>query len=237
MFTSVQNAFRAFSEKFEGSIPYMYLDVKGLVTTGIGNLVDPAGLALALPFRFKNKPGIATPGAPAMASQIAAEWQRLKSDPSLGEKGARACGPLTDLELSDDAISSLVLSRLTSNETLLKEQPWFQDFEAWPADAQLGLLSMAWAMGPAEPGRFPKFRAACRSLDFSTAAAECKISVAGIGGSLIARNEANFTLFSNAAIVLGGAALGAYQPSVLYYPQALQEAGGVSAPPPTNGSE
>ena len=31
MFPSVQSFFRAFNEPFEGAIPYMYLDVKGLV--------------------------------------------------------------------------------------------------------------------------------------------------------------------------------------------------------------
>src|SRR5713226_1332348 len=81
MFTSVQTAFRAFSEQFEGCVPHMYLDIKGLVTVGVGNLVDPVGLAQALPFRFKNKPGIASPGAPATADQIAAEWQKLKNNP------------------------------------------------------------------------------------------------------------------------------------------------------------
>jgi hypothetical protein len=61
------------------------------------------------------------------------------------------------LELSDDAIDSLIIDRLTKNESFLKRQPWFQDFDTWPADAQLGLLSMAWAMGPAAPGNFPSF--------------------------------------------------------------------------------
>ena len=73
---------------------------------------------------------------------------------------------------------------------------------------------MAWAMGPAGPGAFPTFRAACQKLDFKTAAAECKMNEAGNPG-LVPRNQANVTLFSNAAIVLAGAAQSSFQSSQL----------------------
>jgi hypothetical protein len=236
MLPSVQSNFRAFNTKFEGCVPYMYLDIKGLVTVAVGNLVDPVELAQALPFRFKDKPGVASPGSPATPDQIAAEWQILKNDPSLATRGFKACGPITQLELGDDSIDSLIGDRLTGNESVLKRQQWFQDFDTWPADAQLGLLSMAWAMGPAGPGGFPHFRAACESLDFNAAAAECRMNEAGNPG-LIPRNQANFTLFSNAAIVLAGEAQGGFQRSILYYPRVLTAAdiGQVSSTPGTTG--
>ena len=220
MFPAVQSGFPTFSTKFEGRVPYMYLDVLGLVTVGVGNLVDPVLAAQALPFRFKNRPGIAAPGSAATADQIAAEWQALKNDPSLKTRGYKACEPITQLELSDDAIDSLIIDRLTKNESFLKRQPWFQDFDIWPADAQLGLLSMAWAMGPAGPGNFPSFRAACQRLDFNTAAAQCKMNEAGNPG-VVPRNQANITLFSNAAIVVASAAQGGLQRANLHYPQVL----------------
>lgn len=223
MLPSVQACFRTFNTKFEGCIPFMYLDIKGLVTVAVGNLVDPVALAQALPFRFKNAPGIAAPGSPATPDQIAAEWQTLKNDLRLATAGYTACGPITQLELSDDSVDALILDRLTRNESFLKGQQWFADFDTWPADAQLGLLSMAWAMGPGGPGQFPNFRAACQSLDFTAAAAECKMNESGNPG-LIPRNQANFTLFSNAAIVLAGEAQGAFQRSNLYYPRALTTA-------------
>jgi GH24 family phage-related lysozyme (muramidase) len=223
MFASVQSGFRAFNTRFEGCIPHMYLDIKGLVTVAVGNLVDPVELAQTLLFRFKNRPGIATPGSPATSDQIAHEWQRLKSDPSLGAKGNKACEPITQLELSDDSIDSLILGRLMGNEGFLKRQEAFQGFDKWPADAQLGLLSMAWAMGPAGPGEFTHFRAACQNSDFHAAAAECKMNEAGNPG-LVPRNHANFTLFSNAAIVLAGGSQGVLQRSILYYPRVLTTA-------------
>lgn len=223
MFPAVQLYFPAFSAKFEGRVPYMYLDIKGLVTVGVGNLVDPVASAQALPFRFKNKSGIAAPGSPATPDQIAAEWQTLKNDTSLATRGFTACDPITQLELSDDAIDSLILNRLAGNEGFMKRQQWFQGFDSWPADAQLGLLSMAWAMGPAGPGAFPNFRAACQRLDFNGAAAQCRMNEAGNPG-LIPRNNANVTLFSNAAIVLAGAAQAGLDRAKLYYPRALTAA-------------
>jgi hypothetical protein len=224
MFASVQSAFAAFSAQFEGRIPYMYLDVLGLVTVGVGNLVDPVSIAQALPFRFKNNPGIAAPASAATPDQIAAEWQRLKNDPTLKTRGHLACEPITQLELSADAIDDLILDRVTKNEAFLKSQQWFQSFDTWPADAQLGLLSMAWAMGPGGPAGFPHFRAACQGLDFSVAATECKMNEAGNPG-LVPRNQANVTLFSNAAIVLAREAQGGgLQRQNLYFPTTLTAA-------------
>ena len=220
MFPSVQSDFRAFNTAFEGCIPFMYLDIKGLVTVAVGNLVDPVELAQALPFRFKNKPGITDPGSSATPEQIAAEWQTLKNNPNLAHQGFKACERITELELGDDSIDALVLDRLALNESFLKRQQAFQNFDDWPADAQLGLLSMAWAMGPAALGRFPKFRAACANLAFNRAAAECKMDETGNPG-LIPRNKANFTLFSNAAIVISSGTGGALQRSSLFYPRVL----------------
>jgi hypothetical protein len=227
MFPSVQSAFRAFNEPFEGCVPYMYLDVKGLVTVGVGNLVDPVQLAQALPFRFKSRPGIANPGALATKDQIAADWAKVKGNLGVAHDAFTAFDPLTELELSDDAINSLILTRVTDNEGFLKQQPWFKDFETWPADAQLGLLSMAWAMGPAGPGQFPHFRAACQGMDFNTAGAQSQMDTTQNPG-LVPRNKANAVLFSNAAVVLAGEAQGGFQRSVLYYPKALKAAGSVS---------
>lgn len=223
MYPIVQKQFRLFNEPFEGSIPYMYVDVKQLVTVGVGNLIDPVHLALELPFQFKNKPGAATPGAPASQEHIAAEWQRVKSDTSLAKKGCRACEAITELELSDAAIDSLIAQRLTGNETFLKARPPFKNWDTWPADAQLAVLSMAWAMGVGNVMNFHKFCAACAALDFNTAAAESKMQEAGNPG-VIPRNRANFKLLSNAAIVQASGPDAGFEPSTLYYPKILTKA-------------
>lgn len=218
MYPIVQSRFRAFNEPFEGAVPYMYLDIAGLVTVAVGDLIDPVELAAALPFRFKDKSGIANPGALASKDEIAAEWHRIKSDPVLAQQGHTACAPLTDLELDGEAISQLIAKRLAANETALKRQHAFKAFDSWPADAQLGLLSMAWALGPAGFDRFPSFTAACRRLDFKHAAAQSKIAETGNPG-IIPRNRANFILFSNAAAAVAEG----HDLAALHYPADLTQ--------------
>ena len=220
MQASVKLRFRGFNEPFEGAIPYMYLDIKGLVTVGVGNLVDPVSEAKSLPFQWKNNPSLAKHGQMAAPDEIDEEWQRLKKDTSLAKKGHLACEKITNLELTNAAVDDLIATRLTQNETFLKKQLAFKDFDAWPADAQMGLLSMAWAMGPGGPVKFMMFCAACKDQTFDGAADNCKMNETGNPG-IIPRNQANKQLFKNAAAVIAGEAGGVYQRAILYYPKVL----------------
>ena len=219
---SVQTQFRSFNEPLEGVVKYMYLDIKGLVTVGVGNLIDPVSAALELPFQWKNKPGVKKPGGAATKAEIQTEWQKLKDDQTLAHKGHRACAKVTDLELSDASIDDLISRRLLSNQGFLKKQKAFADFENWPADAQMGLLSMAWAMGPGGPRAFHTFSAACATADFDVAAENCRMSEVGNPG-LVPRNRADKLCFHNAAAVLAGEADGFYNREMLYYPQMLMK--------------
>ena len=220
MYPVVKSAFKSFNVPFEAAIPYMYQDIKGLITVGVGNLIDPVDAALGLPFRWKTKPGIKTPGAAAGKQDIKDEWNRIKNDKSLAQKGHTACEPITNLELSDSDIDDLIETRLNQNEAFLKRQKPFLDFDKWPADAQLGILSMAWAAGPGFFNDFPKFSAGCAKQDFDTAADECKLDETGNAG-VAPRNRADKRLFQNAAAVVAGEADGFYSRSILYFPQML----------------
>ena len=217
MYESVRAAFRGFNEPFEGVVFWMYLDVRGLVTIGVGNLIDPVEVALALPFH-----SLTTPATMATTAQISEEWHRIKGDPTLAAKGYKACASLTHLRLDETAVDTLVAKHLVENEARLKKNSAFGQFDAWPADAQLGLLSMAWALGSGGPSAFPRFSAACRKQDFATAAQECTMSEQGNAG-VAPRNRANRVLFRNAAIVKAG---GGYDPARLYYPSSLGPATG-----------
>jgi hypothetical protein len=161
LYQSVQEAFIPFSTRFEGRVTHMYLDVKGLVTVGIGNLIDPVDLALALPFVHKQDE------SPATQDEIRAEWESLKADKDeLAKAGWTACTPRTQLKLTDQDLDALVLSKAAQFEaTLRSTTPEFASFDSWPADAQLGVLSMAWAMGPAFGNGWPNFRAAVATGD------------------------------------------------------------------------
>lgn len=192
---TVRDNYAAFTSRFEGAVPWMYLDVKGLVTTGIGNLIDSPGAAQALPWRHGVNGALASP------AEVAAGWQAVKArqDQKLIGGGQKFWGTLTDLRLDADGIRQLVDAKLQSNEAILRNR--FPGYESWPADAQLGLLSMAWAMGA--NFKFPKFEAAVNGLvpDFRAAASLSHMNAAGNPG-LVPRNTANESLFLSAADTL-----------------------------------
>lgn len=203
MHESVRAIFPAFSVQFEGRHAFMYLDIKGLVTTGIGNLIDPRDAALALPWRWREKPGAKRPGELATQIEIRAEWDRIKADTSLAARGWRAAERAALLALDAETIDSLVARKLAFNDGRL--QRYFPQLAQWPADAQLALHSMAWAMGadflaprPDKPRPWSTFRNACDAMAFSGAAEACGMRESDNPG-VVARNAADRLLFGNAA--------------------------------------
>jgi GH24 family phage-related lysozyme (muramidase) len=183
---SVRAAFPAFTEKFEGHTNFLYCDVKGLVTTGRGNLVDPIGCALGLPWQLN--------GAPASQADIIAGWHAVKDRTDLALHGGFAYRNVSQLRLTEQAIDDLTLSKLDEMEFHLKSR--LPNWDDLPADAQLGVLSVAWACGPYF--HFPAFIAALLAKDFIICSVECRMNVDGNPG-LIPRNAANKQLFLAAA--------------------------------------
>jgi peptidoglycan hydrolase-like protein with peptidoglycan-binding domain len=201
MHNSVRDYFRDFSAEFEGVVTHMYLDVKSLVTIGIGNRIgaegaaDPAAPAVALPFFFRGNPG-----APAAEQDIRDDFGSVGRHPGLSAAGYV---PFTQLDLGLADIDQLVVAALVGNESTLKTTPEFSNLDNWPADAQLGLFSLAYATGAgfATGGRFPSFRFACNGQDFSGAAQQSHLDETGNAG-LIPRNWADELLFIFASRVL-----------------------------------
>jgi GH24 family phage-related lysozyme (muramidase) len=217
MQTGAAAAWYAFTKHYEGEVPYMYLDTRGLVTVGIGNLIDPVASARALPFQFKarNKLG-RQPGQRATQAEIEAEWNHLKNNPQrsvLMQHGHQRCASETNLELSAAHLRALFQSKTSRNETYLRGV--YPAFAHWPADAQLAVMSMAWALGPAFHKKWPKFHAACMKGNFDDAANNCTIRNSR-------RNPAHGILFGNAACVVRNP--GFYQASKLYYPTMVLDA-------------
>ncbi len=207
MYPSVRAAWRPWNTPFEGVVSWLYLDthVPPLVTTGMGNLVDPIELALGLPWQV----GAGGPLAPQ--DQIRAEWQAVKGNTHLSRAGARADEAVTKLRLSDAAIDALIGTRLDENEVTLKKHPAFADFDNWPADAQLGLMSMCWAMGASFGAKWPHFSSLVAVRDFARAATGCAME----GSPAPARrNVATAAAFECAAQVIAAGA----DPSVLLSP-------------------
>ncbi len=218
---SVKAVFHEFSEPLEGArIPYLYADVKGLLTTGTGNLVDPLPAALELPWKIN--------GRPATKAEIRQDWMTLKGEDERrareGERPLRKmhhkfAAAYTRIRLDDADILALVERKLEANvEYLCKIFPGFPTF---PADAQLAICSMAWAVGPGfdvdalddGDGKWPAFSKLVRAQDWAGCVAGTDANGDGYADAFAAkiketnnpgvvpRNHYNVLCFRNAAAV------------------------------------
>ena len=241
---AVRDTFFDFTVGHEGFTPFPYCDTLNLVTTGVGNLID-AGIrngfdisatamapAMRLPWKFRG-PGWTSKNPIAAGACSAADireaWIRCKLQeqqvPGFNQKGGFAYASLTPITLDMQGIKDLFNSTLSNFESTLAAR--YSGFQTWPADAQLALLSMAWAMGPGF--NFPAFKSAVDKLDFNSAATQSFFK--GGGGTLEApggdplksragRNRENFIMFTNAANVLKGGA----DPDRLFFPNPVSTA-------------
>ncbi len=182
MYQTVLDIFPSFTAKFEGRISYMYLDVLGLVTIGLGCLIDPAPMAVDLPFLRKSDNKFAT------SNEILNEWNAIKDNKTLAKHGHLAAKKFATLYLSEQSIDSLASKRMLQFEQDLKKG--FPNWDLFPANAQLAILSMSWAMGSFFFKKFPKFTKSCNEMKWLEASTECKMREEGNPG-LVPRNEMN----------------------------------------------
>lgn len=127
-------------------------------------------------------------------------------------EGGEAFPDLAAPGLSPEHLERLVLAKLDDVEARIAER--FPNWETWPADAQLAMLSLAWVAGASFGS--PRMDAACRSLAFDSVANECRIT--DESPMTERRNAANRTLFRNAGHVVRAR----LDPSVLYYPRDMR---------------
>lgn len=193
MHQSVIDAWHSFSEPLEGRISGMYLDIKGLVTCAVGILIDPVHMAIALPWRRDSDNQLAT------KDEVRTAWSILKTHQDYSRRSTRAARELTRLHLDDADIDAAVAKKLAENEAFITAH-YFYNFAGFPADAQLAIMSMAWAVGPGFPLKFPSFRAAVEAENWLAAREHCTIREEGNPG-VVPRNRANRVCFANAAIV------------------------------------
>lgn len=208
---SVLEHWHEFSEPLEGRVHSMYLDILGLVTTGVGNLIDRSYIAAQLPWYHEKT------GQPATKVEIAAAWQELKSRKDLAKLHWKYAAKLNDLRLTDAAIDALVLSKLHSNAEYV-ERKYFPDFSRWPADAQLAAMSMAWAVGPGFPEKFKYWTKFAAKQDWVSAKGCCKIREINNPG-VVPRNRQNEKCHDNAHVV----ATSGMDPTELHWPALVVE--------------
>jgi hypothetical protein len=202
MHQSVRDYWISFNDPLEGRVHFMYLDVKGYVSTGIGNKIDQTARDNSAPTAQERVDSLAAAGrlrwlvndvdAEATPDDIAAEWDSVKSRLDLAPLGhGRFAPPLTRLHVDDDEIDRHVFEKLDEMESVLIDRldasghSSFGEFASWPANAQLATLSMAWAMGP--KFRFPKFQGHVSTRNWVGAADECHFTPDV--GTIIIRNK------------------------------------------------
>lgn len=130
---------------YEGRISWMYLDSRGLVSTGIGILLDPfEKYGRSMPFYVD--------GRRATDAEVKAEWDFVKSKrgPSGGPQSAflnaNAFKPVTKLRVPESDIDAATMRIVKIKEG--EARSYFgADFDRWPADVQVVLVQMAYAGG------------------------------------------------------------------------------------------
>jgi GH24 family phage-related lysozyme (muramidase) len=165
-----------FTGPFEGSIPHMYLDTKGLVTTGIGFLLPTPESALKLGFMPSDHTVSDWMAVKACPAGKVASWYKSHTVCILPANNLRAEFDRRVQEFADQ------LSKIYKLDT-------------YPEAAQVAVLDMAYNLGAgALIFKWPSFKAACLAKDWATAALQCKRK-----GVQDARNVATAALFATAA--------------------------------------
>jgi hypothetical protein len=162
--------------RFEGVVPHFYLDTKGLVTIGTGNMVPDLDTALQLRL-------ISPSGQPATHDQIFADFQRVRQM----ERGhvASFYHSLSSPLLPTAANHDLLRSRCTEFYAQLRS--FFPGFDQFPAAARLCMLDMIYNLGqgrvpaPGRPGSgLLNYTHMCEAVDhgdFAGAAGMCARNV------------------------------------------------------------
>lgn len=204
--------YHAFSAPLEGRVPTMYCDCLGLITTGVGNLINTEWQAKALPWKLAD-------GSMADTADVMADWQKLAAGRAYyAARKWTVYAKTMRCHLDDAAIDALCQKQLAANEaTYRKRWPHFDEF---PADAQLAIHSMGWAVGAAFYQKFPNLSACIDRQDWEGCVASCKIREDGNPG-VVPRNAKNRFCFHNASLAAKSG--GCIPVDTLYWPLVAAE--------------
>lgn len=222
MWPSVEAKFVEFSTPLEGDILWPYLDSKGLLTVGIGCLIEPAERFGALGWVDPN-------GAPVAPAEAVRQLKALKAQQELAKFAAQ--GPkqhgATTIRLTPALVLLLAHSRLASADAQMAR--YFPAYATWPADAQLFAMSIAWAVGDGWPNIFKNCARLLNRTPPAWALAIYHAPAAGHPGmydaagadistrnnpGIVPRNLQNELCLANAAVVTAHK----LDPSVLHWP-------------------
>jgi GH24 family phage-related lysozyme (muramidase) len=148
---------------FETAVPWMYLDTRGLVTAGIGQMLPDAASAQALAFLHPD-------GTPAHPDAIGADFDRVRAL-APGHPCHVYRSP-TSPTLPTEAMTSLLTAVTTANDAALRHR--LPDYDAFPTPAKLALLDMLYNLGePKLFGEYPLLLAAVHNQHWLLASQQC----------------------------------------------------------------
>ena len=148
--------------EYEGSIPHMYLDSKGLVTVGTGHLITTIIEAKKLPFYKENN-------TKATAEEIELDFNGVKKQP--GNRLASYYKRFTKFHLTSEDIDKLTNKHI---DTFYKEiKTIYTGFDLFPSEVKLALLDIIFNVGMTDlKNRWPSLNKAIAVKDWATAAKE-----------------------------------------------------------------
>ncbi|QSQ27255.1 hypothetical protein JY651_21090 [Pyxidicoccus parkwayensis] len=158
---------------WEGLVPYMYLDTKGNVTVGAGNLLatieptTPGDKLAAKTHPFQNMDA----GRAATPQEITEAYNKVKAMPAKLFYTEYAQRPKIALT---DAYSKQLAKERYEKEFLPAVKRGFPDFETYPRAARRGILDVTYNVGPSVPTSWPKLIAAVKARNWTMAAVECR---------------------------------------------------------------
>lgn len=197
---SVRSRLLSFQGDLEAVVPWMYLDSDSLVTVGIGYLLNSPEAAVKVKGFIHT-----TDGAPATEQEIRDEWKMVKNSRTAGRY--KDLEHRTNLRLPTDAINQLAFNYAqTAVVGFLKGQG--HDWDSYPADGQLGLLSLGWV----GLGKYPKCLSYVKARNWFYAAGEATVP------SIPRREAQQQRLLRNAGRVLARG----LDPDTLWFDQPTQ---------------
>jgi GH24 family phage-related lysozyme (muramidase) len=205
MRAAVARGWVRFSETFESNLDFLYLDVLGWVTIGLGLLADPVEMLARMGVEFY-WPG---PGrVSACTADVRAAHAAVKAATALERGGGVAFGALPGnaIRATPESLAKAADYTLAKNEANVRK--YFPGWDTFPAAGQMLILSMAWAMGSHAFGRWPHFVARVNEGDWLAVAvphddpSSCLMSEHGENEGFHLRNLASLELAKAAAFAV-----------------------------------
>jgi GH24 family phage-related lysozyme (muramidase) len=150
-------------EVFEGIIPWLYVDTRGFVTVGVGEMLASVSRAQSLSFIDGN-------GQPVSPEAILGEYNRIRGLPSGRTAGfyRSTASPV----LAHATIDDLLMKHLQFFDSQLNQK--FANYQQFPDPAKLGLLDMIYNLGVMGLfNNYPTFMGFVQKEDWTGAASEC----------------------------------------------------------------